>query len=91
MGALSENGQRSPEWTKKIKSTAVCNWYYILFVANCIIAGIALLFVIGVIPFMRIPKGMMIGQIFTTVISIAIALVNALFLYIMCDRALLKN
>jgi len=79
----------APEWTKKISSNAVCNWYYILFIANCVIAGFALLYVVGVMPFLRLPKGMMIGQGITTVISLAIVLVNALFLYLMCDRALL--
>ena len=81
----------APEWTKKISSNAVCNWYYILFIANCVIAGIALLFIVGVMPFLRLPKGMMIGQSFTTLISIAIVLVNALFLYLICDRSLLER
>ena len=81
----------APEWTKKISNSAVCNWYYILFIANCVIAGIALLFVVGILPFMRIPKGMMLGHGFTALISIAIALVNALFLYLLCDRSLLEK
>ena len=81
----------APEWTKKISSNAVCTWYYILFIANCVIAGIALLFVVGVMPFLRLPKGIMIGQGFMAFVSISIAIVNALFLYLMCDRALLEK
>ena len=81
----------APEWTKKISNSAVCTWYYILFIANCVIAGIALLYVVGIMPFLRLPKGLMISQGFTTLISIAIVVVNALFLYLLCDRSLLEK
>lgn len=80
----------APEWTKKISSNAVCNWYYILFIANCVIIGLVLLYMFGVMPFLRLPKGVLIGQGFTALISGAIVIVNALFLYVMCDRSLLE-
>ena len=80
-----------PEWTKSISSNAVCTYYYILFIANAVIAALTLLVVFGVLPFMRLPKGVLISNSIMSILLLALAVVNSLFLYLLCDRALLAQ
>jgi hypothetical protein len=80
-----------PEWTKTISSNAVCTYYYILFVVNCVIAALTLVMIFGVLPFMRLPKGVLISNSITSILLLALAVVNSLFLYLLCDRALLGS
>lgn len=80
---------REPEWTKDISNDAVCTYYYILFVINCIIAALTLIMIFGILPFLRLPKGALISNSIMSILVLALAVVNSLFLYLICDRALL--
>jgi hypothetical protein len=77
-----------PEWTKRISNRVVCGYYYLLFLINAIIAVFSVLFLIGVVPFLNLPKGMMISNGFMGILVLALAVVNSLFLYLVCDRSL---
>lgn len=78
-----------PEWTKKINSRVVCGYYYILFVINAVLAVLSVLFMIGVLPFLSLPKGALISNGVLSLFVLALSVVNSLFLYLVCDRALL--
>lgn len=80
-----------PEWTKGISSNAVCTYYYILFIVNCIIAALTLIMIFGVLPFLRLPKGVLVSNSIMSILLLALAVVNSLFLYLLCDRALLAQ
>lgn len=82
---------QEPEWMQGIDSSSVCTWFYAFFIINSILAALAILS-IGAIAFgvSGVPKGMIAPSIVTTVLSAGIAIVNSLFFYIICDRALIK-
>ena len=79
-----------PEWTKKINSRVVCGYYYILFVINAVLAVLSVLFMVGVLPFLALPKGALISNGVLSLFVLALSVVNSLFLYLVCDRALLR-
>lgn len=79
-----------PEWTKKINSRVVCGYYYILFVINAVLAVLSVLFMVGVLPFLALPKGVLISNGVLSLFVLALSVVNSLFLYLVCDRALLR-
>ncbi len=79
-----------PEWMKKISSNTVCTYYYIIFIFNAIIAAVSIFLMIFVLPFLAMPKGAMLGQTLLSALVLGLAVANSLFLYILCDRSLLK-
>ncbi len=77
-----------PEWTRRISSTVVCNFFYIFFVLNAIVAVLAVISLVGTFTFMSVPKGLTPALGLQALISILLATTQALFLYLICDRAL---
>jgi hypothetical protein len=78
----------TPEWTDKIPSKWICEFYHIFFIINVIIATLSL---IGVIFMFAISKKSIIDlslHIFQVVLVSGLAATQALFFYLMCDRAL---
>ena len=78
-----------PEWTKKIPSTAICNFYYAFFVAYGLIGAIALIGLVVAVFTVKASKGILAMMIFQNLLMIALAIVLALFQYLVCDRALI--
>jgi hypothetical protein len=78
-----------PEWMKSIPSIAVCNFFYAWFVVYAIIVVISILFTIGVFSRKLGPAGVAIG--INGIITSLLAGTFALFYYIICDRALMKE
>jgi hypothetical protein len=77
-----------PEWTKKISSTAVCNWYWIFFVVSAIASVLivfAMVYILSTKAFSIREGGF---KMFMLLIQLGIATTSALFYYITCDRAL---
>jgi hypothetical protein len=74
-------------WTKGIKSETVCQYFYILFFLVAVIAGIVLLTDIYLLA--KAPRvGVMVAL--RSLPTLLLAILNALFLYILCARSLLK-
>jgi hypothetical protein len=71
------------DWTKGIASETVCQYFYVVFF---IIAGISTAILIR---YLMIPK---LGPTMALAVlpSMLIAILNALFFYIVCARSLLK-
>jgi len=85
--AEKEKSTKEASWTLQIPSESVCQYFYIMFF---IIAGLAAVVFVGdVLAFTRSPK---VGLILLvrSVLPVGIAVLNALFLYIICVRSLLK-
>lgn len=78
-----------PEWTKQIPSTTVCNFYYIFYVVYAIAAVLVVLATIGILAMVKMPKGMMVATGLQSLFMFVLAAVNALFMYLICDRSLL--
>jgi hypothetical protein len=71
------------DWTKGIASETVCQYFYVVFF---VITGISTAILIR---YLMIPK---LGPTMALAVlpSILIAILNALFFYIVCARSLLK-
>ena len=78
-----------PQWTKAIPSEYICNTYYALFIFYAIIAVLAILASIGLFTMMKTSVGVLMG--IQGILTALIGGTLALFMYLMCDRALLSN
>jgi hypothetical protein len=79
----------APAWTNKISNSMICNYFYIFFLIFAVWAGLSLL--AGVWIFASRSKmtfGMLIALIINIILSFGISATTALFLYLICDRAL---
>jgi hypothetical protein len=78
---------KEADWTKDIKNETVCQYFYVLFFLVAVVAGLVLLFDIYTI--VRFPRiGWMVAL--RSLPTLLIAVLNTLFLYILCARSLLK-
>ena len=50
-----------PDWMKQIQSETVCNFFYAFFMLYAIMAILALAGTVGVLAFMKLPKGLAVG------------------------------
>lgn len=83
-----ENGMLS-----SMSNATLCNWTYGLFVWQSIMAALAIFTAMGTIfmwKSMGIPKSMAYLKSFVLLLTAGIAVASALFLYLICDRALLS-
>ena len=81
-----------PELFKGISNMTICAWYYYVFLIN---AGIsAILLVSSLVLFItnrKLFNRIIGGHIFQIVISALLAVTGSLFLYLLCNRALLSE
>ena len=80
-----------PDWMNQIQSETVCNFFYAFFILYAIMAILALAGTVGVLAFMKLPKGLAIGHGFYGAFMVSLAATQALFFYLICDRALKPN
>ena len=80
-----------PEWTRKIPSTTVCDFFYALYVI--FMAFFVITIVIAVISFLNMKKLGLAGVLLAiqALVLMALAATKALFNYLICDRALIKK
>ena len=87
MSDTKETPSKEAEWTKGIPTETVCQYFYTLFIIIAVYAGFVL--VMDVYLVVRAPK-LGWGTTLRTLPLLALAVANALFLYILCARSLLK-
>jgi hypothetical protein len=78
-----------PEWMQNIPSTVICQYFFVIFV---IVAALASLVVASDVMRLLSPKNK--GGLFSlmrSLVMLALPVVNALFLYILCSRSLLEG
>lgn len=80
-----------PEWTRKIPSSSICNFFYAFFVIYAILFVISILATIGSFTFAKKlgPAGLAIG--IQSLIMTGLGGTAVLFYYLICDRALLAH
>lgn len=78
----------APEWTDKIPSSVLCNYYYVFFVIFAVWAALALIGGIWIFSTTKMSIGMLVGFLFNVLLSFGLSTTNALFLYLICERAL---
>jgi hypothetical protein len=79
-----------PSWTKPVSSRTVCDFFYILFWAR-VVAAVILLILIGftIATAKKSPGYDFYTMLFTQGLVLSIVIVDALFTYLVCERALI--
>ena len=78
-----------PQWMQTIPSAVICQYFFVIFV---LVAVLASLVVVSDVMRLLTPKNK--GGVFSllrSVVMLALPVVNALFLYILCSRSLLEG
>ncbi len=76
------------KWTDKISNATICNYFYIFFLVFAVWAGVSLLGGVWVFATTKMGFGLLIAVLFNILLSFGISATSALFLYLICDRAL---
>lgn len=75
-------------WTDKIPSEVVCGYFYVFFLIFSVWAGLSLLGGLWIFASSKMSIGQLISVMFNIILSFGISATSALFLYLICDRAL---
>lgn len=78
----------APQWTNQITDTVLCNYFYVFFIIFAVWAALSLLGGVWIFATTKMSVGMLIGVIFNIILSFGISATSALFLYLICERAL---
>lgn len=81
-----------PSWTKSVTSRSVCDFFYILFWARVISAVILLVLIAFTVATAKKNPGYdFYTMLFTQVLVFSIVIIDALFTYLVCERALIGS
>lgn len=75
-------------WMDKISNEMVCGYFYIFFLVFSVWAGLSLLGGIWIFASSKMGAGQLVYIMFNIILSFGISATSALFLYLICDRAL---
>jgi hypothetical protein len=78
-----------PTVFKSISNYTVCNFFYIFFVAYAVLLGVIIVSGLATMLFVKMPAGQQIATGIMYGIAMAVAITQLLFMYLMCDRALI--
>jgi hypothetical protein len=83
---------KEPVWIQSIDSNSVCTWFYAFFIINSIFAALAILS-IGALMFKvsMVPRLMFMPSLLSAIVAGGVAVVNSLFFYIVCQRAIASD
>ena len=76
------------QWTDKIPNAVLCNYFYVFFLIFAVWAALSLLGGVWIFATTKLSIGMLIAVIFNILLSFGISATSALFLYLICERAL---
>lgn len=77
-----------PQWTDKIADSTLCGYFYIFFVVFSVWAGLSLVGGVWIFATSKMTIGVLVMFIFNILLSFGISATSALFLYLICERAL---
>lgn len=71
-----------------ISNKSLCDWFFVMFVLNCVASAIMLLRLVNMIMITR--PGLLLGStsFILTLVAVVIPIINGAFFYALCDRAL---
>jgi hypothetical protein len=78
----------APQWTDKIPNSTICGYFYVFFIIFAVWAALSLLGGVWIFATTKMSLGVLVGIIFNIILSFGISATSALFLYLICDRAL---
>ena len=85
MGHMESHKQ---SWMDSIADSTLCGYFYVFFVIFSVWAGLSLLGGIWIFATTKMSVGILISIIFNILLSFGISATSALFLYLICERAL---
>ena len=71
-----------------VSNASLCNWFYFMFLLNCLVAVVMLFRVIHLLYVSKAGLGLGSLTFLLTVLSLIFPLVNGAFFYALCDRSL---
>ena len=78
-----------PTWMKPVTSRTVCDFFYILFWARVIAAVVVVLLMVFTIFNMKKGSLELYAALLTQGLVLSIVVVDAMFTYLICERALI--
>ena len=78
----------APQWTDNISNGVLCGYFYVFFIIFAVWAGLSLLGGVWIFATTKMSFGVLIALIFNIILSFGISATSALFLYLICERAL---
>ena len=78
-----------PTVFNSISNYTVCNFFYIFFIVYAVLLGVVVVSGIATMLFVKMPSGQQIAAGVGYGIAMAIVITELLFMYLMCDRALI--
>ena len=82
------NHSSTHQWTDKIADSTLCNYFYVFFIIFAVWAAVSLLGGVWIFATSKMSIGILIGVIFNILLSFGISATSALFLHLICERAL---
>ena len=76
------------QWTDVISDNVLCTYFYIFFIIFAVWAGLSLIGGVWIYATTKITIGVLVALIFNILLSFGISATSALFLYLICERAL---
>ncbi len=77
-----------PQWTEKISDMVLCNYFYVFFIIFSVWAALSFLGGVWVFSTTKLGFGALIAFLLNIILSFGISATSALFLYLICERAL---
>ncbi len=77
-----------PQWTDKISDNVICSYFGVFSMVYAILAAITLLGGILLFTMIKMPFTVLLKHSFTNIVVFGLAITQALFLYLICERAL---
>ena len=75
-------------WTDNIPDNLLCNYFYVFFVIFAVWAAISLIGGVLIVVKTKMSPMILISSAFNILLSFGISATSALFLYLICERAL---
>jgi len=75
-------------WMETIGDSTLCGYFYVFFIIFSALAGLSILGAIWMVSTTKITTGVVAMLLFAKLINIGICGTAALFLYLICERAL---
>jgi len=76
------------QWTDKIPNNVLCGYFYVFFVIFSVWAALSVIGGIWIFTTSKLSLGLLLTLIFNIILSFGISATSALFLYLICERAL---
>lgn len=78
----------SKQWTDTIPNNVLCGYFYVFFVIFAVWAALSLVGGVWIYATTKLTFGVLVAIIFNILLSFGISATSALFLYLICERAL---